>query len=383
MYNPNTTTSMQGNKEVMLSDFLVQQPPTDSISSIKYSPMSDILTACSWDGSVYIYMPTNPSVHESMALKTSIPNPNGSPILCSCFSNDGMYLFTGSADGVVRAVDMGTGNLSELGRHSLAVSSMVFTSARTLVTGSWDKTVKVWNINNPQAPPKEILMEEKVCGMDSKMSTITILLSNNIVSYDVYTLEKIQVPTNSAYQNKLRPGSSMGYGTIQTASKYQLKSLWQLRSVSCSNDGQDAIVGTTGSKAEIVAVRPGNGLSTLYYSFRCKQNSSDRNAYPINSVHYHPAFPMTLLTAGTDGVVMLWNRQAKCRVAIGGPGATATSSGIDKCITATAFNSTGRYLAVAVGYDWSQGFKSQIPTPVEIRILMIPEEIHAKTGMRI
>ncbi|KAI5133087.1 mRNA export factor [Nematocida ausubeli] len=383
MYNPTTTTSMQGNKEVLLSDFLVQQPPTDSISSIKYSPVSDILTACSWDGSVYIYMPSNQNVHESMALKTSIPNPNGSPILCSCFSSDGMYLFTGSADGAVRVIDMGTGNLTTLGRHSLGVSAMVFTCARTLVTGSWDKTVKVWDINNPQAQPKELLMEDKVYAMDSKMNTIAILLSNTIVSYDAYTLEKVQVPTNSAYQNKLRPSTPMGYGTIQTATKYQLKSQWQLRSISCSNDGQDAIVGTTGSKAEIVAVRPGNSLSTMYYSFRCKQTTTDRNAYPINSVHYHPAFPMTLLTAGTDGVVMLWNRQAKCRVAIGGPGASSVSSVIDKCITATAFNNTGRYLAVAVGYDWSQGFKSQISTPVEIRILMIPEEIHSKTGMRI
>ncbi|KAI5191221.1 mRNA export factor [Nematocida minor] len=379
MYNSNTSASLQQNKETTLNDFIVQQAPSDSISSIKYSPCEDILTACSWDGSVYIYAPSNPNSHETMSLKTSIPNPNGSPILCSCFSGDGRYLFTGSADGVIRAVDMTSGNMSELGSHSMAVSCMAFTNAMTLMSGSWDKTVKVWSISNLQAPPKELIMEDKVFAMDSKMNTVAILLSNNLVSYDVYTLEKIQTGGASGF-GKMRTGVGMSYGgsTVQQ-SKYQVKSTWQLRSVACSNDGQDAIIGTTGSKSEIVGLRPSNAITTLYYSFRCKHTQGDRNVYPVNSVQFHPAFPHTMLTAGSDGVVILWNRQAKCRLAIAGPGV----SGSDNAgITATAYNHTGRYLAIAVGYDWSQGYKAQISTPVEIRIVMIPEDTHNKTGMR-
>ncbi|KAH9386037.1 mRNA export factor [Nematocida major] len=378
MYNSNTTSTMQGAKETPLNDFMVQQPPTDTISSIKYSPVEDLLTACSWDGSVYIYAPSNPSSHESMCLKTSIPNPNNSPILCSCFSGDGRFLFTGSADGVIRAIDMTNGSSSDLGAHTLAVSSMAFTNAGTLVTGSWDKTVKVWSINNMQAPPKELIMEDKVYDIDSKMNTITILMGNTIASYEVYSLEKIQQSTG--YQSKMRTGVGIGYGSMQSQTKYQIKSNWQLRKVACSNDGQDAIVGTTGSKTEIVAIRPNSSISTMYFGFKCKY-TSDRTVSPVNVVLYHPAFPNTIATAGTEGVVMLWNRQAKCRLGFGGPG--VATNGADRAITAAAFNSTGRYLAIAVGYDWSQGYKSHINTPVEIRILLIPEEIHTKSGQRI
>lgn len=378
MYNSSTASSMQQHKEVSMTDFLIQQAPTDSISSIQYSPVEDLLTACSWDGSIYIYAPSNPNSHETMALKTSIPNPNGSPILCSCFSSDGRYFFTGSADGVIRVVDMTTGNMNDLGTHSQAVSCMTFTNAMTLITGSWDKTVKVWNINAQNPLQKELIMEDKVFDMDSRMSTISILLSTSIVSYDTYTLEKIQTPPVG--YNKVRTG--MGYtGTIQSANqnKFQIKSQWQLRCIACSNDGMDAIIGTSGSKAEIIAVRQGQMMSSYYYSFKCKQSTVDRNVYPINSVKFHPAFPTTIMTAGSDGMIMLWNKHAKCRLGIGGPGKNTP----EMSITSTSFNSTGRYLAIAVGYDWSRGYKPQISTPVEIRIMPIPEDIHTKTGLRI
>lgn len=377
MFNSNSTSSMQPKKDPVLTDFPVENPPTDSISSLKYSPVEDILTACSWDGSVYIYAPSNPSSHESMTLKTSIPNPNGSPILCSCFSGDGRYLFTGSADGCVRYIDMLNGSISELGKHSLAVSCMTFTNTMTLITGSWDKTVKVWNMSNPQPLQKEIVLDEKVFSMDSKMNTIVILLSSSFVAYDTYTLEKILPPS---VFNKPRASvsiSSYGGSSTHTSNKYQIKSQWQLRCVACSNDGQDVLVGTSGSKAEIVAIRPGNGISNNYYAFRCKQNLGNRDAYPVNSVRFHPSFPTTILTAGADGVAILWNKQVKCRLGIGGPGVDSS----DRCITDASFNRTGRYLAIAGGYDWSQGYKSQISMPVEIRIIMIPEDLHSRTGL--
>ncbi|KAI5186434.1 mRNA export factor [Nematocida homosporus] len=356
-----------------LPEIIVPNPPSDSISSLAYSPVSDVLTACSWDGSIYIYSPSSPESHETMSLKTSIPNTNSSPILCSCFSNDGAFLYTGSADGKIRILDMSSGNLNELVGHSVGIGCMTFTASGFLVTGGWDKRLKVWDLMTSQTPIKEILMDHKIFALDSKDRSIVVGLSNNqLVTYDSHRFEKVKLPTiSSSYRGGYgykAPGQMSLNRSYESGSKYVPKINWQIRSISCSNDGNVALVSSIESKVDLVAVQPMEDTPNNYfYSFKC--HKTDRVLYPVNKVMFHPIFQTTVVTFGGDGSYTLWDRLALTRLRTGGPQN-------DMSITTAAFDKTGRFMAYAIGYDWSKGFRAQIPVPVEIRIVSVPENVH-------
>jgi len=368
---------MYSRSDHALPDVTVPNPPSDTVSSLNYSPTSDILVACSWDGSVYIYAPSTPGSLENMVLKTSFPNTNSSPVLCSCFSNDGVVLFTGSADGVVRAIDMSSGSFSEIGAHETAVSAMAYTVSNYLVTGGWDKKVKFWDTKQQPMLIKEETLNERVYAIDSKgESVVACLAKNEIVTFNAYNFARVLTPTADSYgsgsfmENKYGMSSSVGmrYGGSSQDSKYVTKLAWQIRSVSCSNDGVIVLLGSLDSKIDMIAVKQVKSADVSnFYTFR--SHKTEAALYPINKVLFHPVYQNSFLTCGGDGMYNLWNRESRKRKKTGGPGA-------GNPITAAAFDKTGRYLAYAVGYDWSKGYIPQINIPVEIKIALISESDH-------
>ncbi|KAI5188401.1 mRNA export factor [Nematocida sp. AWRm77] len=368
-------------RENTLPEIIVPQPPTDTISSLLYSPVNNrLLTACSWDGSVYIYSTDESGSQDRMQLKTSIPNPNSSPILCSCFSADGTMLFTGSADGAVRVIDMNTGNQMEFGGHSLGVSCMAYTASGYLVTGSWDKKVKFWNPKayGNSAPVKEHTMEEKVYALDTKGSVIVVCLGKNIiVSFNAYDLSKIHLPSSestgyssfgqSKYGDR-STGIGTSYGSSSINSKYVTKLTWQIRTVACMYDSMRAVIGAIDGRVDIIAVQETKDQNLQnFFAFKCHRENTD--AYPVNKLLVHPVYHDNVLTCGGNGTYTLWNIQTRSRIKTGGPG-------LNNSITSAAFDMGGKHCAYSIGYDWSKGYVSQINVPVEIRIAPIPEQSH-------
>lgn len=368
-------------RESNLPEIVVPQPPADTVSSLLYSPATDgLLSACSWDGSVYLYATDGSGLQESLQLKTSIPNANSSPVLCSCFSPDGAMLFTGSADGNIRIIDMNTGGQVDFPGHEAGISCMAYTTSGYLVTGGWDKKVKFWNAKQYDSNPlvKEYTMDEKVYAMDSKDSVLVVCLGKNIlVSFEVHNLTKLHLPSsastvyNSYGQNKYgdrNSGVNSSYGSNTANSKYLTKLTWQIRTLACMYDGKCAALGGLDGRVDIVAVQETKEQSLQnFFVFKCHRE--EPLAYPINKLLYHPLYQNVILTCGGDGTYKLWNTHTRTKVKTGGPGG-------EKSITAAAFDSGGKHCAYSVGYDWSKGYLAQINVPVEIRIAPIPDQSH-------
>lgn len=77
-YNPN-------------KDVELPSPPSDSISSLKFSPASNLLVATSWSGQVLCWdVQANGQAIPKAAITLD------KPVLCSAWSNDGSAVFVGA-----------------------------------------------------------------------------------------------------------------------------------------------------------------------------------------------------------------------------------------------------------------------------------------------
>jgi len=116
-----------------------QDQPIDGVSSLSFSPVAEYLAASSWDGLVRCWQ-----VGQDTVLNATIQHQL--PVLSCCWSSDGTKLFSGSADKQAKMLDLGTGQQVQVAQHDGPISAVRFISspqAQLLVTGSWDKTVKV------------------------------------------------------------------------------------------------------------------------------------------------------------------------------------------------------------------------------------------------
>lgn len=121
------------------SDVQVKDGPSDSISALSFSPVSDHLAVSSWDNSVRVY-----EVGQGGAVGRAAYN-HEAPALDVCWSHDGLKAFSGGVDNAGRMLDVQTGSSSQVAQHTAPVKSVRWTDMHggLLITGSWDKTLKV------------------------------------------------------------------------------------------------------------------------------------------------------------------------------------------------------------------------------------------------
>jgi mRNA export factor len=78
----------------------------------------------------------------------------------------------------------------------------------------------------------------------------------------------------------------------------------QTRAVACFPDGQGFAIGSVEGRAAVQWVDPTKQASN--FAFKCHRDGT--TAYGINAIRFHPKFPGTFATAGSDGVVAFWDK---------------------------------------------------------------------------
>ncbi|KNZ46772.1 hypothetical protein VP01_697g11 [Puccinia sorghi] len=252
-------------------DIEVENPPTDGISSIAWSPQADFLAAGSWSNEVRIY--------EVNGQGQSVPKAAYSheqPVLEVIWSGDGTKIISGGCDRAARAFDVPTGQSSQVAAHDAPIRKLAWLDINgqgLLATGSWDKTLKYWDLRQP-TPAVSISLPERIYTMDT-VYPLMVHLSNPSVEY-----KSLDSPLK-----------------------------WQTRCIACFNDAQGYAVGSVEGRVAIQHVEDKQTANN--FSFKCHRKDApagasrlSANAIPqvwaVNDIKFHKQHG-TFATAGSDG----------------------------------------------------------------------------------
>ncbi|KAI9680549.1 MAG: RNA export factor gle2 [Caeruleum heppii] len=336
--NANTT---QGD---ISKDVQLTSPPEDSVSDLAFSPQSDHLAVASWDKKVRIYEINSQGGSEGKALFE-----HEGPVLSCHWSKDGTKVVGGGADKAARLLDLASGSTTatQVAVHDQPIRCVRFIDAPgsaqpMLVTGSWDKTVKYWDLRS-STPAATLNCQDRVYTLDVRDKLMVIGTADRYINV-------VNLSNPSTF-----------YKTIQSPLK------WQTRVVSCFTDSSGFAVGSIEGRCAIQYVEEKDQASN--FSFKCHRDTPTTgsrdisNVYSVNAISFHPVHG-TFSTAGSDGTFHFWDKDAKHRLK-GFPQVGGT-------IAATSFNRTGNIFAYAVSYDWSKGFGGNVQGSVQEKIMMHP-----------
>lgn len=224
-----------------------------------------------------------------------------------------------------------------VGMHDAAIRCVEFhADTRQIFTGSWDRTVRTWDLRVAGRPVSIIPCGTKVFTMDVSAQNLVVAGADR--KMHMYDLRMLQAPIESR----------------ESSLKHQIRAV---------RIGKDPRFYASSSVEGRVAIEYFDAAEneSYRYAFKCHRVKDDKDTevvHPVNAVAFHPVYG-TFATGGSDGGVCVWDAQAKKRLWKLNPFETAVST--------LSFSEDGKMLAIGVSYTFDDGPKT--PTPANEIVL--------------
>ncbi|KAK9712588.1 mitotic spindle checkpoint protein Bub3 [Basidiobolus ranarum] len=302
---------------MLKAEFELTNPPQDGITSTTFAPTHPHhLLATSWDSTATLY-----DIQEDNVLRR---RDFGTPILDGCFVNPRTVLL-GGLDKSVRLWDCEDDATMILGDHEAAVKCVRFSDETNLaVSGSWDKTMRLWDPRSSKPLVGTYDQGHKVFSMDMTGNMIVVGMSERQIH--IHDVRKLDTPLQ------------------QRESSLKLST----RCVKCMPNGEGYVISSIEGRIAVEFFDPSEEIQAHKYAFKCHRQNIDGvdNIYPVNAIAFHPIHG-TFASGGGDGAVNIWDWWSKKRI--------KQYSKYPTSIASMSFNSDGTLLAIASSYTFEQG----------------------------
>ncbi|KZP03377.1 WD40 repeat-like protein [Athelia psychrophila] len=295
----------------------LNSPPFDSVSQVKFSPTNpDHLLVSAWDSTVRLY--------DIAANEQKSKFDHRAAVLATCFS-DATHAYSGGLDNAVRELNLENEKIQYIGQHDDAISSTLYNSEpNALITGSWDRTLRFWDPRSANPQQSSHSLPERIYHMDLTRNTLVVAMASRL--FQIYDIRKMDTP---AQQRE----SSLKFMT---------------RSLACMIDGQGYATASTEGRIAVEYFDPSSAAQDKKYAFKSHRQTIEDvdHVWPVNALAFHPIYN-TFASAGSDGILSIWDHKVKKRLKQYQKYKTAISS--------IGFNCDGAKLAIGVSYTWDEG----------------------------
>jgi mRNA export factor len=90
-------------------------------------------------------------------------------------------VISGGADNAGRLYDLATGQSQQIAQHTEPIKSITYLDQNIVATGSWDKTIKYWDMRTPN-PVGTITLGDRVYSMDSRGQLLVAGSADNMLA---------------------------------------------------------------------------------------------------------------------------------------------------------------------------------------------------------
>ncbi len=294
--------------------------PTDTVSSLKWSPTGNFLCASSWSKEATVW-----EVGANGTAQPKAQQKVAAPILCSTWSGDNSRIFLGGCDSQARMWSLGANQVVQVAQHAGPIKEIAYINElNLLLTASWDKSLKYWDLRQQTGQPAlTVPLPDRVYAMDMLYPVLVVCTAEK-------TQKNIQIYDISNPNNLTRP-----YRVSENLLKHQS------RCCSIFPDKSGFAVGSIEGRVAILHVQEKDLHKN--FAFKCHREGTD--VFSVNALATHPLG--TFATCGGEGRYITWDKDAKTRL-------KQFERNLNP-ITAASFNAQGNIFAYAVGYDWSKG----------------------------
>jgi cell cycle arrest protein BUB3 len=333
----------------MSSQFELAQNPNDVISAVKFAPTTPTrLLVSSWDKNVYLY-----DTHAEPGGKLIQKYEHPAPVLDVCFGRDDNEAFSCGLDWEVRRIDLQSGEMTILSTHEQGVRSVIYAPEhKLLVSGSWDSTLHLHNLDRP-GEFSIVRLESKPFSLSVSPTKLVVAMANR--SVNIYQLDALASATGQSGEVNVEP-----WQRRESSMKYMT------RAVACMPNDAGYASSSIEGRVAVEWFDPSEESQKRKYAFKCHRQTVEGQdiVYPVHALAFHPVHG-TFASGGGDGVVALWDGVNKRRI--------RQYQRYPASVGSIAFSSDGKYVAVGVSPGFEDGQEDIVDGVVKVFIRELAE----------